>query len=118
IPIDGKKLFGFCLLSSISVVLGVIPFGAKLEIGDDYVKSYLFGFCLRNLRAQNIERVVYTNLFLGGLGQGKGLKGWEKLSSGRKKYFSLGDQIYGKEAIAHAKRVLEAQLVKEEKAVQ
>jgi hypothetical protein len=42
----------------------------------------------------------------GGLGYGKGLKGWEKTKFGRK-YFSLGEQFYGAEAIADARRALQ-----------
>jgi hypothetical protein len=43
----------------------------------------------------------------GGLGYGKGLKGWEKTRRGRR-YFSIAEAPYGKQAIEHAKHVLES----------
>jgi hypothetical protein len=115
-PITGMKLFGYCLLSGISVGVALAPLGFKLEIGDDYVKTLFCGFCLRTLHASRIRVVAYGNLFRGGLGYGKGLNGWERLPSGRSKYFSIGEKAYGKEAIVHAKRVLESGLIKEKAA--
>lgn len=106
-----EALVGFWIFF---IVLVVIPFLIKLEIGPDYVKSYLCGLCLRTIQSSRVQVASYGDLFRGGLGIGKGLKGWELVHPERKlfrnKYFSIGEQLYGKEALVHAKRVLESHL--------
>jgi len=98
-------LGGFVLMG---IALTVLPLGFRLEIGEDYVKSYFLGFCVRDIHASTIQSVKYGNLFgFGGLGAGKGLRIWERTKSG-KRYTSIGESAYGKEAIEHARRVLEA----------
>ena len=79
----------------------------KLEVGTDYIKSYFLGLCIRKLRASDIRTLEYGNLMRwGDAGYGKGLKGWEKTKNGGVKYFSMGENFYGKEAIEHVRRVL------------
>lgn len=96
-------LGGFLLMS---IALTVLPLGFKLEIGGNYVKSYFLGFCVRYIHASNIQSMSYGNLFgFGGFGAGKGLRIWERTRNGRR-YVSIGESAYGKEAIEHARRVL------------
>jgi hypothetical protein len=107
-PTEARRLVGLAGFWLIGILVSVIPLGFTLEVGQDYVKTMFLKRCLRTLRSSNIERFAYRNLFRGGLGFGKGLVGWEKLADGRRKYFSIGEQAYGKEAIVQAKRVLES----------
>ncbi len=105
-PIQSGKLLGFGLLSLIVFVIYTAPLALRLEVGKDYVKSYFLGFCVADLRSSNIQVVVYGNLFRGGLGYGKGLN-IRALKNGRSKAYSVGEKLYGKEAIGHIRRVLE-----------
>ncbi len=106
IPLDDNKLFGLIGFWIIGIIITVVPFSFKLEVGEDYIKSFFLGFCIRNLKSSNVTLVEYGNLFRGGLGYGKGLKGWENVN-GRNKYFSYGEKFWGKEAIGDIKQVLE-----------
>ena len=99
-------LAGFWVLGT---VLALIPFAPRLEITETNVSSYFLRFCVTNLHASYVLVLEYGTLMRGGLGVGKGLKIWA-MSNGRRKYYSIGEKLYGKEAIAHAKRVLESQL--------
>ncbi|OGZ45217.1 MAG: hypothetical protein A3C84_02700 [Candidatus Ryanbacteria bacterium RIFCSPHIGHO2_02_FULL_48_12] len=111
-PIESGRLVGYGILSLLATVLAVIPFGARLEIGEDYIKTYLFGLTTTpKIHASDIQVLEYGNLFRGGLGYGKGIN-FRALRGGKSKAYSIGESIYGKEAIAHAKRVLESQLPK------
>ncbi len=102
-----EGLGGFWLLGIASITL---PFGFKLEVSSDYIATYFLGVRVKTLRASNIQSLTYANIFgFGGLGAGKGLRIWEKTARGGK-YFSIGESVYGKEAIEHAKRVLERHL--------
>ncbi|MEK7113598.1 MAG: hypothetical protein AAB873_02095 [Patescibacteria group bacterium] len=106
-PLPKNELFGLLGFWFIGLVVTFLPLAFKIEIGVDYVKTYFFKFQLRDLRPANIQVLEYGNILRGGLGVGKGIKGWEKTRNGNLKYFSIGETGYGKEAIAHAKRVLE-----------
>ena len=71
-----ERLAGFWTFEDI---LTAIPFMFKLEVGDNYIKSYFLGFCIRTLHASDIQALEYGNLMRwGSAGYGKGLKGWEK----------------------------------------
>lgn len=104
--IEGKKLFGYGILSLTAVILAATPLAIKLEITKDSVRSYFFGFCVKELRPSNIQSITYGNLFRGGLGFGKGLIIYANVK-GKSTRFSMGEMLYGKKAIQHAKRVLE-----------
>lgn len=109
--VETKKLIALGGFWVMGVILTLIPLALRLEIGNDSVKFYFLHFCYRNLHNSDIQVLEYGNLMrAGGLGYGKGLKGWEKTSHGGNKYFSIGEQLYGKEALAHAKGVLEIKL--------
>lgn len=95
-------LISFWLLA---MVITLAPFVFKLEVGVNYVKTYFFGFPIRTVEVSNVQVLEYGNLFRGGLGFGKGLKMWIKTGRGRK-YFSIGEKAYGKEAITHIREVL------------
>jgi hypothetical protein len=106
VPVEKGKLIGLSGFWILGIIMILIPLTARLEVGGDCVKMYFLGFKTRTLKATNIEVLEYSNLFRGGLGAGKAIKGWEKTGSGHK-YFSIGEGYYGKEAIAHAKKVLD-----------
>src|SRR5215471_6286939 len=76
-PVEIEKLLGLVGFWLLGIILTLIPFLFKLEVGRDYVKSYFLGFCIRDVRASNVQALEYGNLMrVGGLGYGKGLKGW------------------------------------------
>lgn len=101
-----KGLLGFYAIISI---LALVPFVSKLKVWEDHVETYFLGFRTSNIHSSDILVIEYGNLMrFGGLGYGKGIKVWAKTKSGRKRYFDVGENMYGKEAIAHAKRVLES----------
>ena len=105
--VEERKLLGLGIFWIVGILLTVVPLGANLEVGEDYVKTYLFGFTTTpKIRASDVQVLVHGNLFHGGLGFGKGIN-FRALRDGRSKAFSISEAIYGKEALAHAKRVLE-----------
>jgi hypothetical protein len=98
-------LGGFWFLG---IMLTVLPLGLRLDVGAEHVKIYLFGLLTRDVCASNVQSVEYATLTAWGLfGLGKGLKGWEKTKTGRK-YFSIGENTYGKTAIENVRRVLDS----------
>ncbi len=98
-----EGLAGFWLLGIASITL---PFGFTLEIGPDYMATYFLGLRINKLYASDVQSLKYGNIFgFGGLGAGKGLRIWKQTPKGRR-YVSVGESMYGKDAIAHAKRVL------------
>ena len=105
-PIEDGKLVGYFVLPFMAIIVAFAPFGFRLEVGSRCVRTLFFRLCLREIDARRVQSVTYGNLFRGGLGHGKGLKGWE-LVNGKHKYFSLGEKMYRKEAIEHARRILE-----------
>jgi amino acid permease len=105
--IERTKFLGLIGFWIIAIVLTLAPFGFKLEVGEDYVKTFFLGFCLRYLKRENIEIIECGNLMRGGgLGYGKGLKGWERTKRGNRKYFSIGEDAYGKGAMKGIARAL------------
>jgi RHS repeat-associated protein len=103
-PVVATKLMalgGFWLLG---IVLTLYPLGFELEVGSDYVRSSLYGLTISDVRSSDVRAVVYGNLFFGSLG-GKGLT-YRTVINGRSKTYTVGEIIYGKEAIEHARRVL------------
>ncbi len=86
--------------------MALAPFVIKLEIAGDTVKSFFLGFCTKELKASDIKSLTHRDLFPGGLGFGKGLI-IHAVDKGVSKRFSIGENLYGKEAIEHVKRVLE-----------
>lgn len=97
-------LSGFWL---IGILVLVFLSGAKMEVGEDYVRPYFFGFPRKRIESSQVEVLEYGNLFRGGLGVGKGLKMWVKTPNGRKA-LTIGEKAYGKDAIEHMKHVLES----------
>ncbi|MEX0931734.1 MAG: hypothetical protein WDZ88_03210 [Candidatus Paceibacterota bacterium] len=90
------------------VILGLIPFSSRLEVGPEYVKTYFFWFQTSHIRPSDIIVIEYGKLMrFGGLGFGKGIKAWVKTKNDGKRYFDVGENFYGKEAIAHVRKVLE-----------
>ena len=73
LPFEKGELIGLLGFWIISIVLIAVPFGAKLEIGEDFVRSQLFGIKLMNLHTADIQNLQYGKLFRGGLGYGKGI---------------------------------------------
>lgn len=101
-----NEWIGIGIFWVLSLLVVLIPFGFKLEVGNDYVKSYFFGILIKTLKSSDITVVKYDNLFRGGLGFGKGLH--VRTKTGLNKIFSFGENLYGKEAIDHVQRVLES----------
>lgn len=95
-------LIGFWVLSCI---IAFAPLGSRLEVGKDYIKNYFFGFCTSTIKQEDVMVINYGNLFRGGLGYGKGLN--IRVKNGFGKNHSIGEKLYGKEAIEHVRRILE-----------
>ncbi len=108
LPVATQKLFALAGFWLVGIALTLLPLGFRLEIGENYVKSYFFGLTISNVQSSDVQVIVYGNLFLGGLG-GKGIT-YRVMINGKSKAYSIGEVVYGKKAIAHAKRVLEQKL--------
>lgn len=107
--LDSQRIQGLALFYLLILILFLAPFLSRLEIGKDYIKTFLLGIPLSKIAASDVLSIDYGNLMrFGGLGYGKGIKIWVKKKNGGKQYYDLGEKFYGKEAIAHAKRVLES----------
>jgi hypothetical protein len=105
--IPTTKLLGLISFWVLGLLLTFVPLGAKLEVGKDYIKTYLFNFTTTSkISASEIQVLNYGNVFRGGLGYGKGIS-FRALKNGNSKAYSISEAIYGKDAVAHAKRVLE-----------
>lgn len=106
--LETRHMQGLAVFYLVIFVLGITPFFAKLVVGKDYVKSYYFGLCTANIRASEILVVEYGRLMrFGGLGFGNGLKIATGTQGGRTKYYSIGESLFGADAIKHARQVLE-----------
>jgi len=106
------KLLGLAIFWFLGLFLTLAPLASKLEVGKDYIKTYFLGICTYALRRSDIETIKYGRIARWGVvGMGNGLKGWAKTKWGHS-CFSLSEAAYGKEAILHAKRVLEPNLKK------
>src|SRR4029450_7733082 len=44
-PIPTEKWMGFGILSAMALIVALIPFGGRLEVGNDYIKTYFLNFC-------------------------------------------------------------------------
>ena len=107
-----SKLLGLTGFWFFGLFLTLAPLAGKFEVGKDYVKMYFLGICIDTLRRSDIETIKYGRITRWGVvGMGNGLKGWAKTKYGHR-YFSFSETGYGKEAILHAKRVLEQDLKK------
>ena len=104
LPVENGKILALIGFWLVGIACTILPLGFRLEVGADYVKSYFLGILISNTHSSNVLAVAHGNLFLGRLG-GEGLI-YRTLINGRSKTYSIGEIIYGKEAIAHAGRVL------------
>ena len=48
-PITLQKLVGLAGFWTFGIILTAIPFMFKLEVGANYIKSYVLGFCIRTV---------------------------------------------------------------------
>jgi hypothetical protein len=105
-------LGGFWVLG---IALTVIPLGAKLEVGEDYIQTSLFGFAtMPKVERSDVQELRCENMTAWGISTGKGIKIWKRrtdksLSSVKPRWAydaSVAESIYGKEAVAHARQVL------------
>lgn len=104
--VEIPKLVGLGSFWVLGILLTVVPLGARLEVGEDYIKTYLFGFVTTpKICSSDVEELVHGNLFHGGLGFGKGVS-FRAVIGGKSKVYKIGEIIYGKKAIEHVKRVL------------
>lgn len=105
--VSTSKLLGLLSFWVLGLLLTFIPLGAKLEVGKDYIRTYLFNFTTTpKISASEVQVIQYRNIFHGGLGYGKGVI-FRALRGGRSKAYSVAEAIYGKEGVADAKRALE-----------
>jgi hypothetical protein len=104
VPVEAKRLLGLAGLWLIGIAATIYPLGFQLEIGRDYVHGRLFGITISNVRSSDVQAIKYGNLYFGSLG-GKGLT-FSAVVNGRSKTYTVGEIIYGKEAIEHARLVL------------
>ncbi len=102
--IEHNKIIGISGFWVLSIILALAPFTMRLEIDGDEVKSYLFGFRILKLQSSNVKSITYGNLMKGGLGFGKGLIIRVNIN-GRGKTLTIGENLYGKEAIENIKSV-------------
>jgi RHS repeat-associated protein len=107
-PLETTKLMGLAGFWLIGIALTLYPLGFELEVGSDYVHGSLYGLTISDVHSSDVRAVVYGNLFFGSLG-GKGLT-YRTIINGRSKTYTVGEIIYGKEAIEHARRVLSSGL--------
>lgn len=111
-PLSQRQIVGQSIFWALAIILTILPLGTRMEVGKDYVKWHVFGIRTSYLRAADIEEIHYTKIIRWAVvGMGNGLAGWAKSSYGHK-YFSFSETWFGKEAIMHAKRVLESDLKK------
>jgi hypothetical protein len=103
-PVEATKLLALGGFWLVGIVLTLYPLGFELEVGSDYVRASLYGITISDVRSSDVRAVVYGNLFFGSLG-GKGLT-YRTVINGRSKTYTVGEIIYGKEAIEHARRIL------------
>lgn len=110
------QLLGLAGFWLIGIAVTVVPLGFKLEVGDDYIKTYFAVFMIKEISSSDVENIKYENITAWGIPVGKGIKIWIRDTSRsgfsiKPKWAfdaSIGESVYGKEAIAHARRVLES----------
>jgi len=102
---DSGQWIGIVLFWACGLAITILPFGFTLEVGDDYIKSYFFGFGYGKIGSSDIQALEYGDLFHGNLGFGEGLI-IRYIVNGQSKTTSIGERAYGKGAIEEVKRVL------------
>jgi len=111
-----QKIVGQGIFILFGLLLTLAPLAGRFEVGKDYIKAYFFGICVDHMHASDIETIKYGKIIRWGVvGMGNGLMGWVKTKNGHR-YFSFSETGYGKEAILHAKRVLEQHIVQSQRA--
>ena len=101
-----NEWIGIGIFWIIGALITFIPLGSRLEVGEDYIKTYLFGLTTtQKTQSSDVQALTYGNVFWGGLGFGKGIN-FRILRNGKSRAHSLSEKVYGPEAITHAKRVL------------
>ncbi len=105
-PMTAERGIGYLILSGMAVLVAVIPIGSRLEIGSDFVRSRFFDFVILEIKAKDVLEIKYGPLMRGHMGYGKGLI-IQAVLHGKNRSTSLGERLYGKEAIAQAKMALE-----------
>jgi hypothetical protein len=53
-PVPLGQLLGLATFWLLGIALTVVPLGARLEVGEDYVKTYLFGFIRRLVQLERV----------------------------------------------------------------
>ena len=53
-PVGRTKVGAIIGILVITVFVAVAPFGLRLEVGKDYVKNYLLGFCFRTIQSSRV----------------------------------------------------------------
>jgi hypothetical protein len=104
-PVETGQLVGLGGFWLFGIILTVAPLGFRLEIEEHIVRSYFLNVCLKELRQEDVVSVNYGNLFPVNLG-GKGLIIYARVK-GKNVRLTMGENLYSKQAIEHAKRALE-----------
>ncbi|MBI4118578.1 MAG: hypothetical protein HY455_03530 [Parcubacteria group bacterium] len=104
-PMTTEKWIGFSILSGMAILIALIPFAGKLEVGSNYARTYFLNFPVTTIQISDVQAIQYGKLFRGGLGYGNGLN-IRFVVNGKSKFTSIGENLYGIEAIAHVSRVL------------
>lgn len=106
--LNARQAQGLAVFYLLIAIFTLFPFVSWIEIGKDYVKTYFFGLRTSYIQASDVLVLEYGNLMrFGGLGYGKGVKLWAQTKSGGKRYFSLGENIYGGDAVSLLRKVLD-----------
>lgn len=99
----------FAVIGAVVLVFLIVvaTLGWKIKVSSNEAKNYFFGFLITTMNRSNVKSVAYKNLFRGGLGVGKGLIIQLTTDKGRIKTISIGEKLYGKDAIEHIRNVLD-----------
>src|SRR5436190_1302494 len=83
------KLIALLCFWIVGLLLTILPLGAKLEVGKNYIKTYLFNFpTTKKISAEDVELLNYGKIFRGGLGYGNGIT-FRTLVNGKSKSYSI-----------------------------
>ena len=75
LPVPPQKSIALSVFWLMGIALTLLPLGGKLEIGEDYIKTYFFGFTTTpKIRSSDTQVIAYGSLYYGGLGFGKGIR--------------------------------------------
>lgn len=97
---------GLAIFAIVSVIIVLAPLAFSLEVGSNYIKTRFLGFIIWDLKSSDVKSLEYQNMLRGNLGVGKGLIIRANFA-GKNKNFTIGEKLYGKNAIEDAKRALE-----------